>query len=284
MVLNPRIRVIPFNHAHAATLEVLPAEECVASMPVSNLQNSNRTKSFRITAITEDGFTIKGELTRRIRASAAVLYGHNLRVGDTWRVRLFAGPGSSGDAFETDWMAALKPKLASELDWGIDTLAATPVDNWPGLPHSAAWFGAVATQSFEIDVRSNENPAGFVDINQLFFGEAVSPSRNFKYGYNLSYFDTSQYSLTEGGSTKVDRGLLKRVALSLPRITTEERSTWADFQLNTQQYAELFVSLFPERGGKLERDYAMVCMVRQNGGLQNENAKKFQMNMTLQEI
>ncbi len=282
-IANSQIRVIAENLARVAELTSAPELENVATMPIEHTQNSNRTLSYRSTAVDGEGVTIGFELPARKRISAVVIDGHNLRVGDVWRVRLWSGPEKTGSLFETEWMEALVPKTAGELNWGVDTLSATVFDDWDRA-YSVAWFGSIAAQSGEIEIISNENPDGYIEINRLFFGQAISPQRNFSFGYELDYLDTSTYELTAGGSGRSDAGVIRRIVrLSLPRVLDSERSAWADFMRQSAKFNEIFVSLFPERGGKRERDYAMVCTVQSRSPLANANALRFTLSLTLQE-
>ncbi|MDX1491271.1 MAG: hypothetical protein R3332_08290 [Pseudohongiellaceae bacterium] len=282
-IANSQIRVIVENLARSATLSATPVPSLVSTMPVENVQNSNRTESFRSTAVDENGLTIAFELPERKRISALVLDGHNLRVGDTYQLRLWSGPNKTGTLFESDVAEALVPKTAGELNWGIDTLSASVFDEWD-RPYSVLWFGSIVAQSGEIVIISDGNPAGYIDINRILFGQAVSPVRNFRYGYELSYSSTSKLEFSEGGSPKRDVGIKRRsIRLTLPRILDAERSAWADFIRNTADFDEIFVSLFPERGGKLERDHSMVCYVTSTSGLRNSNATKHTLEFALQE-
>lgn len=282
-IAENRIRVITENLARQATLTATPDVENIASMPVENLQNSNRTLSFRSTAIDDEGVTISFELPSRRRMSAVVIDGHNLRVGDLWKIRAWAGPEKTGELYETDWLEAMVPKTAGELNWGIDTLSTTVFDDWDRA-YSVAWFGSEAVQSGEIIIISEDNEDGYINVNRLLFGEAVSPERNFSFGYELNYLDTSTYELTQGGSSKADPGFLRRIiSLSLPRFIDTERSAWADFMRLSSRYNEVFISLFPEAGGKLERDYSMVCIVKEHSSLRNIHSGKFTMTIQLQE-
>ena len=284
-VANSQIRVIASNLCPLATLTSAPVEHDVATMPVANLQNSNRTLSWRSTAIgVGDIARIDVEMPERKYISALVLDGHNLRAGDLWRLRLFSGPAKTGTLTETEWTEALVPKTAGELDWGIDTLVATVFDNWDRA-YSVIWFGLLGVQSMEIEIVSEGNEAGYVEANRMLFGQAVSPSRNFTYGYDLDYLDTSSMELTEGGSPKVEPGVLRRlIRVTLPRINdATERSTWADFLRTSGGKAEIFISLFPEQGGKRERDYSMVCIVQSRSPLTNRSATAHTLNLTFQE-
>lgn len=282
-IAKNQIRVITENLARQATLTATPPEHNILNMPVENLQNSNRTLSFRSTAIDAVGVTISFELATRRRMSAVVLDGHNLRVGDLWKIRSWAGPGKTGDLYETEWLEAMVPKTAGELNWGIDNLSSTVFDDWDRA-YSVAWMGSEAVQSGEILIISNGNEDGYIDINRMLIGQAASPERNFAFGYELDYLDTSTHEMTEGGSSKTDPGFLRRtISLSLPRFVDYERSAWADFMRLSSKYSEIFISLFPEAGGKLERDYSMVCVVKERSSLRNVHATKFTMTMQLLE-
>ena len=282
-IANNQMRVIAKNLINESVLVSSPPGSNVATMPVENLQNSNRTLSFRSTAIDASGTVISGELPNRVKVSALVLDGHNLRPGDVFKIKCWAGPAKSGSVFETDWIEALVAKKAGELDWGIDPLTSSVFDNWDSV-YSVAWFGLIAVQSYEITIISDGNADGYIEVNQVVLGTAISPGRNFSVGYELGHLDTSTFELTEGESTKRDAGVVKRlIKLQLPRILDTERSAWAEFQRSTTQYHEIFISLFPEQGGALERDYSMICIVKNITPMVNVNAKKFTPGMTLQE-
>lgn len=284
-VNNKFFRIMYRNLIDVAALTATPAPNNVASMPIDYVKNFDRVKSFRNTTIDATGITISGELPGPERISGVVLYRHNLRAGDTWRIRVWEGAGKTGAVFDTGFVAALIYKKLGELDTKVDTLVSTVFDD-PGwtTAFSRLFFGSIVGRSFEIQVISDGNPAGYIDINRIWLARAISFQRNFGFDYALDWKDLSKIDLSEGESVKVDKsGNYRVIQISVPRVMDIDRGTMADVIRIAGNSSEVFIDLFPEQEGKLERDYTMTAVLIDHSPLRSLNINKHTISFTLRE-
>lgn len=284
-VENQRFRIMYRNVIDMATLVSEPALNNVATMPIANVKNFDRSENFRSTAIDANGIVISGELATAERVSGAAIYRHNLRAGDTWRFRGWTGPGKTGTEIDTGFVPALLFKTLGELDSHVDTFVTTVFDD-PGweTAFSHLYFDSLAIRSFEIQIVSENNPDGFIDINRIWLARAFSFQRNFGYEYELDFVGLSKVSLSEAESIKVDEaGWFRRIKIVIPRIFDSDRANAADLIRQALNSNEVFINLFPEQGGKLERDYTMTAIIPDRSALRSLNINKHSLSFTFRE-
>lgn len=282
---NENFRIMYRNLIDIAALTSTPALDNVATMPIDYVKNLDHTKSFRSTAIDSVGITISGELDAAERVSGAVIYRHNLKPGDTWRFRGWSEAGKTGTEFDTGFVDALMFKKLGELDTKVDSLVTTVFDD-PGweTAFSRLFFGSIVVRSFEIQIISDGNADGYIDVNRIWLARATSFQRNFGYNYELDWLDSSVVDMTDGESPKVDEGGSRReIRMSVPRVFDAERDSMADLIRQALNSNEVFISLFPEKEGKLERDYTMTAMIPDRSPLQSANVQRHTISFTFRE-
>ncbi|GJM12798.1 MAG: hypothetical protein DHS20C12_12010 [Pseudohongiella sp.] len=282
---NGNFRIMYRNLIDVATLTSTPAPGNVASMPIDNVKTLNHMESFRSTTTDSSGITITGSLTQAERVSGVVLNRHNLKAGDTWRFRGWSGAGQTGTEYDSGWLNALMFKKLGELDTKVDKLVTTVFDEegWE-TQFSRMFFGSIVVRSFTIEIISDGNSDGYIDINRIWLARAVSFQRNFGYDYELDWIDTSLSELTEGNSPRFERGgSFRQITLAIPRIFDTDRHAASDLIRHALSSNEVFIDLFPEKEGKLERDYTMTAYIADRSALRTINANKHTIRITFRE-
>lgn len=255
--MSSNVRFISVNHADDATLSASPA--AVSTLPVTNLQLSPRGKISRFTGLaTQD---IDGTLPSSRLVSGFVLYRHNLTTSATCRLRLYSDVAMTTLIYDTGAFVALPGKALGELDWGIDPLGASVFTGW-GEAFTQLWFTPIKIRAFKITLTDAGNPDGYIDVGRLFLGPFLEPLINIEFGtLQLGWSEGSTQTRTGGGSLRTDSspaGPYRCLTMSLNGLNEGERSRFVDFQRTTGLRKDFFVSVFPEQGGALERDHAMV--------------------------
>ncbi len=249
------VRIVTSNVSDAA---VLSSADFVGSLPVGNLQLEGRARVAR-TANATGTKTINGDFTGVSIIGACVLYNHNLTSQATWRLRLWDGPGQTGNVvFDSGTGSALPALGWGEFAWGAVPWGASVFTGW-GAAFSVLWFPAVGAVSFRLELTDAANPAGFLQAKRLLLGPYFEPATTLSYGLQLHWEDNSEQRRTQGGSLRTDARVRYRVLRGdLSRLTDAERAVALETLRQIGLRSETFISVFPGAGGAQERDFSML--------------------------
>jgi hypothetical protein len=255
------LRILYRNLADAATLGASPA--MVSTLPVTNLQVTGRAKVARTTSTADQALT--GDWGSAQPVNGVVLWRHNLTETATWRVRLYAGANQTGTLlYDSGGLAGAMMPLG-DLRWGVDPLGATLHRGWTVAYQAVLWTPTVQARSFRIDLSDAGNPAGYLQAARLFIGAYWSPVQNFDYGASLAWLDDSELIRTDGGSLRtLIRATSRQLGFSLSQMDAADRGAFTDIIREVGKATELFVSLYPNTGGKLERDHQILGKITGN--------------------
>ncbi len=248
-------RIISANTSDLATLS---SGDFVAGLPVSNLQVEGRGRVARTANATGDK-VINGNFATVSITSACVLYNHNLTSQATIRLQLWDADNQTGTmVYDSGSGGALPPLGWGDFQWGLKPWGANVFTGW-GRAFTDIWFPPIGAKSFRVTVADALNPAGYIQIKRLLIGPYFEPDVNFEYGFKLSWMDNSDQVRTQGGSLRTDNRVMYRALVGkLPAIKTSERAVWMDILRQIGKRSETFISVYPEAGGALERDHAIL--------------------------
>ncbi len=253
----PNLRIISTNDADAA---VLTSSAFLASLPVENLQVEGRARVARTVNATGDK-VINGNWSVAKIASAIVLYGCNFSSAATLRVQLWDGENQTGSVVHD---SGVNPALDAigwgEFGWGLSSWGATAFEDWASA-FSVLWFPQVySARSFRITINDASNAAGFIQIKRLLIGAYFEPFVNFEYGLSATWVDNSVQTRTMGRSINTDkRAQFRSLSGNLSGLNASERAAFFEITRVVGLSTELFVSGYPEAGGAMERDHALLC-------------------------
>lgn len=248
-------RIISSNTSDLATLS---SSDFVAGLPVSNLQVEGRGRVAR-TANVIGNKVINGNFVAVAITSACVLYNHNLTSQATVRLQLWDADNQTGTmVYDSGSGLALPPLGWGDFQWGLVPWGANVFTGW-GRAFTDIWFPPVGAKSFRVTVADALNPAGYIQIKRLLIGPYFEPDVNIEYGMNLFWQDNSDQVRTQGGSLRTDnRVLFRKLVGKLPAIKQSERAVWMNILRQIGKRSETFFSIYPEAGGALERDHAIL--------------------------
>lgn len=256
----PNLRVISSNAVDAATLT---SADFLSTLPVTNLQVEGRARVARTTNATGTK-TINGNFAGSTLCSALVLYGHNLTGTATWRLRLYNGVNQTGTVvYDSTTLTPLTVTGWGSFQWGVEPWGSGVFADWQ-QPFYVLWYAPVYALSFRLELVDTLNPAGYLQASRLIIGRYLSPFYNADYGLTLAWETNSEQRRTLGGSVRTDRrATFRRVSFDLSALDISERALWLDLARSSSLHRELFISIYPESGGEIERDHTLLAKFTQ---------------------
>lgn len=275
------LRIVTPKISDAATLT---SSDFVATLPVTNLQLEGRGRTARTTNATGNK-TILGNLAGIAILSAMVLYNHNLTSQATWRLELYDGANQTGTkVYDSGTLNALPAVGWGEFQWGLLPWGGSVFTGW-GSAFSVLWFDPVGALSFRLTIADAANPDGYLDMKRLLMGNYFEPLVNVEYGLNVFWQDNSEQMRTQGGSLRTDNRVQFRVARgTLPALTQGERATFVEMTRQVGLRVEVFMSIFPEIGGAMERDHSILGKFTTMPDLMHSQYNSFKSDLVFEEV
>lgn len=187
------------------TANTITADDEVATLPVSNLQDRQIVKIWRNTQTTAQ---IDVDFTSARIINFAALIKHNISQTGTIRWRLSNASDFSTTVYDSGTVDAWPiVEEFGTLPWGVF--------QWGGYlnPEVAALYTistfdvldeAVAARYLRIDISDPSNPDGYLQAGRLICGPAYEPSINYANGVEFEFIDQSRVTKSRGGQTFVD--------------------------------------------------------------------------------
>lgn len=187
------------------TANTITADDEVATLPVSNLQDRQIVKIWRNTQTTAQ---IDVDFTSSRIVNFAALIKHNISQTGTIRWRLSNVSDFSTTVYDSGTVDAWPiVEEFGTLPWGVF--------QWGGYlnPEVAALYTistfdvlaeAVAARYLRIDISDPLNADGYLQAGRLICGPAYEPSINYANGVEFEFIDQSRVTKSRGGQTFVD--------------------------------------------------------------------------------
>ena len=241
------VRLVTPNAADDASITVSPA--AVSTLPVTNLQDSTRSKVWRSTSLAQQ--TINGDFAAITAASAIGLFHHNLSATATIRCLLYSGAGQTGSTLYDS--------------------TATAVGTASAGRHSMFWPGSsgAGSSSFRILVRDDlsspsDNEDGYIEASRLVIGDYFEPGVNMSKGMQLSWQESTRQYRTDGGTLRSDNfDPYRRWSFRLALLTEAEREELLEIIRVIGMRQDFVISGYPTTGGATERDFSGLVKITQ---------------------
>lgn len=250
----PNARFIFSNAWDRAALAVTKGTTAPA-LPVQHTQRYNNSRVFRTVGAAQ--VEIAFDFTNPEFCSGLAVWRHNLTALATYRLELFDEAGRTGDlVYDSGTVPALEPKALGDLAWGLDPLGITVFTDWR-LAYSVHWFPMVPFKSGRLTITDTANPAGYIEIGRVYMGAAFEPQVNADLGHVLRWETTTDAQQTAGGTVHTIEGAAYRtLRFNLSHIQPSERAAFMEQIRQVSTHKDFFLSLRPEQGGSVERDYS----------------------------
>ena len=253
------IKMVMFNVADTATL--VGSDNVSATLPISNLQKTQRTKVVRTTDTNQFKITLdfEGNVARPI--ASVCLNRHNFSLLAQWQIRVFSSKGSTGLVYDSGLVSMSKSLPLNEIEWSVDSSGVSAFDEFledDGL--SVKWFTPVMGLSAEIIVSDPSNSNGYLQAGRLIIGDAITPAKNPQYGLTFAWDESTKQVRSEGGTLRSDNKPQYRVFnFTLEHLSPQERGAMQAATGYVGLRKDWLISVFPENDvGVEERDYNAV--------------------------
>lgn len=270
------MRILTGVPIRAASLQSFP--DCVATMPITNLQNESRELAARKLGVADWQIVVTFDRVRPI--SGLAMIGGNFTGSARWRIRLWPDVARTLSPYDSGWQY-LKPLIGfGEFPWG-EALGQTLYDDFH-VQIATAWFQSFPAAVMQLDLSDPTNADGYHQISTLFADDYLSFDPEF--GLSLTPYTDSKQARTQGGSLRADRGAFWRgLQGDLKLIPEAERAALFDMMRRHDVSLDFFVSIYPEWGGKLERDNQMQAKFTRLAALTHDIATRHSSQFAIEE-
>jgi len=255
----------------------------VVGMEIGNTRLTSSGKVWQSTALSDQtilgDFSVPGTL-----CSILSIYRHNFSTSATVRLQLFDGASQTGTTvYDSGVISILDVKAADPLEWGVDGSGTTLFDEWD-FKFSNLWYPEVGAQSYSIIFSDATNPDGYMRVSRIFLSKYESPEFNMGYGASISWIDPSKQQRTAGGSMKTIKQVRYReLQLTLPHMTDDQGMFFMEGLMIAGKSKDVFISAYPEVGGRKEQLYTMQAKVVDNIGVSTPAFNTNAMTIKLQD-
>ena len=247
------LRIVPLNHWDAATLSTTGA--MAAGFPLINTQNSTRGLVARSTSNAAQSWKATWGASPVRTCTFFGMFLHTVGgIGSTGtiRVQLYSDAAWTTGIYDSTALSANNITPTEAYQFGIssnDPFAGT----WPFW----LWFTSKTFRSAQITFGGTPLNAYF-QASRIFIGEALEVTYNPAYGATLGWVDKSDRNRSRGGSLRTSVGPSWRVMDNpMPWVDNAQRASFLDTQRYCGTGRDFVISLYPEDGTRLERDYML---------------------------
>lgn len=253
------LRCIFDNVFDAATLTTFNATT-VATMPVEHLQTYSHSERFVTTS--SSNVTIRASYQYPVLISGLRLERHNLGPMDT--IQVVGYNADDAVVFDTGAVTAVKPYPLGSFRWGIEPIGRTPYSDWDWASTDIWLDSEYGVTYYDIIVNSPRLKDGYLEIDRIYAGVALSANWNFVWGYALGTTNRKK-DRVYGRQRSIfasSEQLSRSLKFSLNDLSDAERETWFTAVFAAGLHKDIVVSLFPSDGRQKERDHSMVCKLK----------------------
>lgn len=260
----PFLRVVPRNFHDEATLTVSSPE--ASGFPIANTQNCIRTKVYR--SVTAGDITISGTFGLGSYARTPAFFGMFLHQchGGQIRLQLYSDYNWVTQVYDSTVLNVINVMPTDGMDWGADPFGNGPNDPFFELAPHWQWLvngsPGLACRSYKITLSSLAFTYGrsVWQVSRFFLGPSMELFRQPEFGASLGIIDQTDRNRSRGGSLRTNIGANWRTAeLSLGAMEESERAAWLDIFRYCGTGRDFVLSVFPEEGTRIERDYLLNC-------------------------
>jgi hypothetical protein len=281
MAITGNLKMLIDNTWDDATLS-LSTGVSVASLPLANSQFYDNEQ---ITRINSTSAVIVADFSKRNQINTFNIYRHNLSNSATMRVQYFDGENGAGaEVYDSQTIRAIPAKSLGELNWPLDKLVPTAFDDWH-IRFSTIDHDYFIIKSIKLTIVDVENEDGYIDFARIYCGKAFSPSVNFSYGHDLTWLNSDTQTRSAGGAMfGAISSAYRALSFSLDHNNQRDRSSISKARRTAGNNKDIFVSMFPGRGGALELEHTMAAMFTDQNPIQANYHNNFTNSITLAEV
>jgi len=282
------VRIITNLDFDTATLSSSPA--CATNAPVTNLQIGLRAKIARIN--TTGPWTISGVYPTAKRISAVSLYKHNFSSLAAMTLKLYRDVALTSQ-IGSDYTVTLGGVLQEfglafqPLGWGGAgyKYGGETFELWPAS-YFTQWLPSAvdAVMGFKIII-SDSGASSYLEMGRIYMGDYWSPTTNISYGMNMGWQEESSQFRTDGGSLRTEGyEPYRSFDMDFSILSPNERAELAVLFRRIGLRKDFFISVYPEAGGDIERDYTSAVKLTSMPSLSADFFNNYTTSLTLEEV
>ena len=270
----PALRILAKNILDAANVSSVVFGAAVAGYPVSNALTARRSDTARVSA----GFAGPGVYSGAFNFQIPVAANCNCAVLARTNVASTGGYTSfelrrAGAALS---ITNIFPLFGdSDLDLLTDTSSL-------GLNNHVIWLG----NTFSVDQiyfsLLTSTPSGVMQCGRVFAGVYKQLTLNFDWENSVEWVDLGSSTATYGGDliASYNGPLRRKITLPFNGIPEADRAYLFDMMRVVGTTGELFISMWPGAGGRLERDHQMWCRIANTDALRQSHVDFYGTSIT----
>lgn len=254
----PNLRLAAINHIDSATLTDSPAGD-PNQLPF-NLTLNNRDRVYRSTSLATQ--QIKATWSANRKANFCSMHKHNLH-GSNWRVQLYSDAAWTTQVYDSGTVATYTAlPYGSSFQFGIDPADATNTDLYRGEAAAVVYFTAVSFRSAKVTLSGSttDTAVSYWELKRIWLGMYLETTYQVTTDLALAYQSQGANVRMGGGSLRSLPSVpWRKLDMNLDWIPEAQRVVLLDMMHWAGTSGDWFVSVYPEDGTRLERDYTMMA-------------------------
>lgn len=251
--MSKNLRII-FDNVHDAAATLTATSEASSQLSIDKTQRSGRSYVWR--SLDTSPQVITASFSSPLSINGVVIYQHNLSNLARVRVEYIRNNSVIYDSGE---LIAAELIPLGEWQAGIDPWGGSQVISLPNVQLSV-WSPTFYIDEYRITIDDAVNPDRFIQIQRIFAGYYYSPVFNASYNPQLTWVDSAEHRRTESGSVNTIGGnLYRRLTIDLGYLDSSDRSDLTLKALKSGKASEVFISLYPNRGGIDEAEHEFLA-------------------------
>lgn len=230
-----------------------------SALPLANLTTREPWRVARSVNLLAASTRLDADLGQLRSLRAFALGNHNLSQQARWRIQLGTAPGLA-DVYDSAWQAVWALSFDGDLlEWEslsfwegvVDDPGAYASYPYPALHVLPDWANA---RYLRVLIDDPANPAGYVQIGQLFAGGGLQPRYSASYGLQDSWIDKTEVQETESGYAFADpRRRRRRVQFATEHLSLTEAAVAHELQRRQGLWGEVLWVPYPGNQAESQR-------------------------------
>jgi len=248
-------------------------------LPIEYTQRSGRAKLWR--SVDTAPQVIVGTLESPKFLSSVVVYNHNLSTAGTIRIEYLV----QGEVVYDSGVIIASTLIPLGI-WraGVDPWGAQDLTEFPNT-HHVVWTVPTLATDYRITISDSNNTDGYVQVSRIITGFYYSPKMNASYGVSLEWQDFAEHKRTEGNSLRtIGEGVARVLNFNLDYLDRNGLGELSRELLKTGKRQDIYINLYPEKGGALEAEHAFVGRREGNYGHTHDYFNNWKNQLSLIEV
>ena len=229
------------------------------ALPLTNLASREPWRVARSTNATQAATQFDVDMGKLHSLRCFALGNHNLSLAGKWRIQIGTAAGLA-DVYDSAWQAAWALSFDADLlEWESLTYWEGVVDDpaaYAGYPYPALYVLPTWANGRYVRILIDDegNPAGYVQIGQLFVGGGLQPTYSASYGLKDSWKDRTQITESESGYAFADpRRRRRAVQFATEHLSLTESAAVHELQRRQGVWGEVLWVPYPHSQQESQR-------------------------------